>query len=370
MGRPEDDAGRGLAPDARIGPALGRQHALDGLRGLAALAVAIAHCNLAVTGTDVWAARLRDFHDLPVASLAGRLFYVVSPGDAAVTLFFVLSGYVLWSAFARHGTTTLADLPDYTLRRAYRLMPVAIVSAIPIGFVVNASAFDLARTMLLLTNDLNGVLWTLQVEVVGSFPIFLVRIMVGESRAGLVGSVLVALALSYPLRAFSSALFLPAFLLGALVSASPARWWTSRALLGASVSGLALASLLFSHSVRARYVEMAAAAAVIACTLVRPLAALKAPQVQFLGAVSYPFYLTHGTTLLAAQHLGLVTGIGNAAGRIVAYVLLTVPVALAAAWLLHVLIEAPAMRFRPRLGTARIQGKPGAARSAAGQARP
>ena len=49
---------------------MGRNHALDSLRGLAALAVALGHCVLAVTGQGAWALRLADFPGQDAATAA------------------------------------------------------------------------------------------------------------------------------------------------------------------------------------------------------------------------------------------------------------------------------------------------------------
>src|SRR4051794_26674435 len=110
-----------------------RSNALDGLRGLAALAVAFAHCNLAIMGTGPWVATIRDYGNLSGPEIASGLLYVLFPGHAAVTLFFVLSGHVLWRSFKRRPPSSLFDLLNYVASRAYRLLPVAIVSAIPFG---------------------------------------------------------------------------------------------------------------------------------------------------------------------------------------------------------------------------------------------
>src|SRR3954452_15317051 len=160
---------------------MSRSHALDGLRGLAALTVAFAHCNLAVMGPGPWAATLRDYGSLSGAEIASSLLYVVFPGHAAVTLFFVLSGHVLWQSFQRRQPNSLVDLPNYMVSRAYRLLPVAIVSAIPFGFLTDASAADLVANMLLLSHSINGVLWSLQVEAVCSLAIFLGWLLTGGS---------------------------------------------------------------------------------------------------------------------------------------------------------------------------------------------
>ena len=118
---------------------MSRNQAFDGLRGLAALAVAFAHCNLAVTGPGTWAASIWDYPVLSGTEIASSLLYVAFPGHAAVTLFFVLSGHVLWQSFRRHQPRSLRNLPDYLAGRAYRLLLVSIASAVPLAVLTKAS---------------------------------------------------------------------------------------------------------------------------------------------------------------------------------------------------------------------------------------
>ncbi|MFL5251947.1 MAG: acyltransferase family protein, partial [Rhodopila sp.] len=106
---------------------------LDGLRGIAALSVALGHCLLQVTGLPLWGTSLRDFPSMQAADIAMRVFSPLLPSDAAVMVFFVLSGHVLWQSFQRRQARFLAGLPDYASARIYRLMPLVIVTGLPIG---------------------------------------------------------------------------------------------------------------------------------------------------------------------------------------------------------------------------------------------
>ena len=101
-----------------------------------------------------------------------RMFSTLLPSDAAVMVFFVLSGHVLWRSFQRRQMRFLAGLPDYVSARIYRLMPLVIVTGLPIGLLSTASASELVRNMLLLSTSLNNVEWSLQVEMVASLTLF------------------------------------------------------------------------------------------------------------------------------------------------------------------------------------------------------
>jgi peptidoglycan/LPS O-acetylase OafA/YrhL len=331
-----------------------RNHALDGIRGLAALAVALGHSNLAVTGLGVWKAVLPDFPAMSAGEIVARLLYVVFPNDPAVTLFFVLSGHVLWASFARHGTG-LSGLPDYVIGRAYRLLPVAIAGAIPFAFLVNSSAGELAMNMLLLSTSINGVLWSLQVEVICSLAIFGAWIVVRGSPIGAALLFVAVGALAPAFRGSNFFLFFPAFLLGAAVFAVPERMLQNRAIFFGGLAFLVVPSLFLSHSAPSRAFEMVGAAAMIGATRANPLPVLTSRPVLFLGAVSYPFYVTHTAAVLTVERAGLLPAAGEPFLRMVVLAAGSITLSLCIAWLLHVAVELPAMRGRPLL---RLRSRP------------
>ena len=91
-------------PDPKIRP--GRDHAIEGLRGFAALAVFYNHLMQQQVGG--W-------------SPAPAWTWFVS-GPAAVLIFFVLSGYVIGAAY--RGRADVGAVKRYSLRRAIRLIPI------------------------------------------------------------------------------------------------------------------------------------------------------------------------------------------------------------------------------------------------------
>lgn len=328
----------------------GRNLSLDGLRGCAALSVALGHCALVAGGIGLWERSLRDFASMSWSDVLLRALSAVFPSDAAVVVFFVLSGHVLWMSFRRKDLRFVADLPDYACARAYRLFPLAIMGALPIAFLTNPPARALVMNMLLLSHDLNGVLWSLQVEVVASLGLFALW---GLTR-GSGWRLLLALGLGFaaiPLfRGNPYVVFFPAFILGALISCVPARFWHRPGVLPAGIAALLLTNLWFGHGGVTRCFEMAGATIVVAAVASGRLSALRWRLPHFLGAISYPFYLTHSLVLAEAARrlspevleqpfvtLGLLGCVTLAA---------TIP----AAWLLHVFVEDPVLRARPRFG--------------------
>jgi peptidoglycan/LPS O-acetylase OafA/YrhL len=96
-----------------------RDHALDGLRGLAALAVLCFH---------TW--NYRD--NRPRGVVNGLLNQGFFEGNRGLICFFVLSGFLLYRPFARAALTgeRAVELRGYTLRRAARIAPAYYVALI------------------------------------------------------------------------------------------------------------------------------------------------------------------------------------------------------------------------------------------------
>lgn len=104
-----------------------RDDALDGLRGLAALAVLCNHVGLATVG----------------AICAPRWLLWPADGTAAVMIFFVLSGYVI--GLTNPPSAETKDVRLYVRRRLLRLMPINVV-AVCLAWLV-ASHVDLWTTL-------------------------------------------------------------------------------------------------------------------------------------------------------------------------------------------------------------------------------
>lgn len=337
------------APETRETPLSdGRNLALDGVRGLAALSVALGHCMLIVAGVDVWSKTAFDFPAMPAQEIAGRLMHLLFPGNGAVMVFFVLSGHVLWGSFARK-RSAVADFPDYLLARVFRLLPLVIASTLLFLTLVTPTPWELAANMLLLSTSMNGVLWSLQVEMVGSLAIFIAWTATRDDARWLFAALALSAVAVLPFRGNALVVYLPAFLLGALTHHVPARIWQSRALLIVAFAVLLLPSIIFSYRGITRLLEILAATAIVGCVAAQRPRLLETPPVNFLGAVSYPFYLMHPLAVaFAMKLLGPLPGL-NFLFQFVLYALVSLLISLPLAWLLHVAVEMPTLRTRPRL---------------------
>lgn len=232
-----------------------RNRELDGLRGLAAMAVAIGHCITATFGIEVWQKSVADFASMSWQQIAGRLGHVLFPADAAVVVFFVLSGYVLWGSLVRRGSGDLTEFLPYAVSRAYRLLPVAIASAMALGFLIPTASIDLVKNALLLSYNINGPIWTLQVEVIGSLLIFAMFATVVRTTPFLLTIFTAGLAIAAIYNQHSLILFLSTFAMGASLHYLPVRWFESRWLMAAYLP-LIFADLLIGHGLIARFVAL------------------------------------------------------------------------------------------------------------------
>lgn len=363
-----------------------RYAALDGLRGIAALTVFSIH---------VWIYQLPNTVLLQRDSL-GKV--VLFEGRVAFVMFFVLSGYLLYRAFARAALNQgePVNVGSYLVRRAARIVPayyVAILGTLVLlslaGDVPGRRLVDAAKVPVFFVFGqnyspdtllkLNAATWTLAVEVafylmlpvIGWLALRTSRGRPGRQAALLAGLAVAGLAWNAidlaagwgPVAAHSPPSFLPYFACGMLVALLvEARHRAAAPPLGrgasaALVAGAAVVLFLngwwhatgahdsVAMEVLADCGAAVAFAAVIASLVlgtgtgarwmgVRPLA--------WMGEITYGFYLWHIPVIVCARGLGVLPG-----GALSGFMLLPVAIAFgAASWYL---VERPIMRRARRL---------------------
>ncbi len=373
-------------------PAMGRSRfaALDGVRALAAFAVLCTHVGFA-SGRSV--------NGTPLAPLLSRL-------DFGVTLFFLLSGFVIYRpyALAAFADRSAPGMRRFYIRRAARILPAYWLAVIATLGVLSPrpARLDDWLSYLTLTQTYNGhnrdasltQMWTLSVEM--SFYL-LVPAFAGwvSSRPGatptgvlrrqlllLAGLVAVAFAANLVGNLGStpgpkSLLWLPAnldwFALGMLLAvvsvapAGPRSFGTLRELANAGGSCWLLGALLFWFAT----LPLAGPRVLAVLTgwewsfrhylyglsaLLFLLPLMLAPDNRFgsffgrrplrdLGVISYGFYLWHLPVLIAVQHR---LGYRTFDGHFWVLLVTTALVAGAAATLSWHLVEKPAMRWASR----------------------
>jgi peptidoglycan/LPS O-acetylase OafA/YrhL len=309
---------------------------LDVLRGCAALAVVVFHYSRHGS---------RYFADYPFAFLYGRF---------GVQLFFVISGFVIYFTLERSRT-----LLDFAFSRFSRLYPaywaaIAIVFGHSVlalhkhpwwaGYAVNATMLQEFMGF----GNLDAVFWTLGVELVFYavmalvFSLGLLRQIVPVSIVWLLVAVIWSQVAQFDGSTFTSVrqsfLILPSapyFIAGMMLYLMRSR--------GAQLQYLGMLALAWLAIVFVDGFPDAWVAALIfgtiALAIAGRLAFLVSPFTLWLGAISYPLYLTHrnfGYPLLFwfdAHHVPHLIALA-----------MTITAALLLAWAVSVSVERPAMR--------------------------
>jgi peptidoglycan/LPS O-acetylase OafA/YrhL len=154
---------------------------LQSLRGLAALSVAVGHTAICVPNALIETVPVT-LTNFPLLVL--RLLF---QANSAVVFFFVLSGLVLGASLQRSANEPfIGRISSFAVRRLFRLMPIVIVSLLfasalfksiegysipPMAtwfngyFRVPVNWSGLLRNMMFAENSINGVLWSIWVEV-------------------------------------------------------------------------------------------------------------------------------------------------------------------------------------------------------------
>ncbi len=383
-----------LLPEVAIAPAGARLyavldghrfHQLDGLRGIAAVMVGVNHACGSVINLAAYAA----------GGTAVMLAANIISGAVAVDLFFVMSGFFL--CMMLEGLEA-RQVGRFYLRRLVRLVPPAVVSiALIYAYARYAltqppvyadaaadytqfyadnhaiAAHELLLNVLLVRHTLNPVLWTIRIEIAASvlFPLLFftknLRSGLPYRSALLLLLLLAAVALrNHQKLGLDTFHYLYIFYAGAWVRdfgpAVRAMRRPAAALLAAgAVAGLILSGafdptygghpLLFDMPVTLCGAVLVAALAYGGMAAVQGFMQHKV--MQFLGRISYSFYLIDWVAVRATGSVVLYLGIAQRDGVAAAVFIVTVvatAAGLAAAYLLHVAVEQPAVAFSRFLG--------------------
>jgi peptidoglycan/LPS O-acetylase OafA/YrhL len=281
----------------------GRNDQLDGLRGYAASGVIIYHCfgNLLKVPPLLESSSIHDAF--------ARALVAIFNGDAAVQLFFVMSGAVLMSSLQRSREAPWMIVRRFAIERFFRLFPALIVCVLvtaALWYAIGSppSVEAVVDNLMLYQPAIVGQTWTLNAEVL-AIPFILASYLVFRSR-GLVWLLVLDAALLtmarhlphhdvlYFLRASAYC-----FVLGMLIPTPLGRRVAT--LLPSSMLWLVMVLMLFVPHLTSSYVNSTntvretLAACVVTMLFYKQGGAIGAwferPHAVFLGRISYSLYL-------------------------------------------------------------------------------
>jgi peptidoglycan/LPS O-acetylase OafA/YrhL len=153
--------------------------ALDGLRGYAALAVTFYHAILQLQPALIDRVLMPSVGALQSEDLPAKAVLAIFDGEAAVLLFYVLSGCVLCRSLVK-APSSPRSLSLFTLRRALRLLPpMAVCMAVMwglsqsyaiagIGTFPVVTAWNAAKNALLIQISVHGPSTSIQIEALAT----------------------------------------------------------------------------------------------------------------------------------------------------------------------------------------------------------
>ncbi len=277
-----------------------RNHQLDGLRGCAAVMVSVFHTILCMDETLIPRIVYGDVSKLPDAySWFAKVILKLFSGETAVFIFFVLSGTVLFQSLMRPRRPFPSEALIFTVRRLVRIYPaliicLAVMTLYSVAMGRPISPYDFAVNSALYAFAINGVTWTLNVEVVAVG--FILAAYLGWRVGSEWGLIAVAIGIGIALRspwlqsvAVTFKNFWVFFVLGMLI---PTRigGWIARMLPMMAWPFILLIVIIFKSTL-----QQGAIALLVAMLYYNKAGALghvlEKPVPQFLGRISYSFYL-------------------------------------------------------------------------------
>ena len=277
-----------------------RNHQLDGLRGYAAVMVSVFHTILCMDETLIPRIVYGEVSKLPDAySWFAKVVLKIFSGETAVFIFFVLSGTVLFQSLMRARRPFLSEALVFTVRRLVRIYPaliicLAIMTLYSVAIGSSVSLYDLAVNSALYAFPINGVTWTLNVEVVAI--VFILAAYFGWRIASEWGLIAAAIAIGIALRfpwlqsvAVTFKGFWAFFVLGMLIPTRIGSW------IAGMVPMIAWPVVLLTVVIFKSTLQQGAIALLVAMLYYNKTGALGhvlgKPVAQFLGRISYSFYL-------------------------------------------------------------------------------
>ena len=305
-------------------------NAAESIRGLACLAVVFSHLAMS------FFPYLHHFDATEITDLHWVYYVHHSPfgflysGDAAVFVFFVLSGYVLSYAILRKPEQFKSRLKSMMLKRYPRLMIPALTSCLIIwatfsvihinsehvgmwlqafatqNFSLKTAIYEgMIGAFLFSESNVNWVLWTMTIELIGSFALFLLLFLYRWKHLAFWLGSIILLILAYYWRGQGFCMGIASFVVGIYIYlyAKPIPTWLAFIMLfvglylaGAHNTSHAYAGLyavLGEHTYD--YGNFLAGPFIVYSVLMNPFLSkgLDHPILVWLGKLSFSIYLMH-----------------------------------------------------------------------------
>lgn len=295
---------------------------LTAMRGIAAVIVAIYHCFL-----------IFNYASHSLDRVIGKLVLFFFHGTTSVVIFFVLSGFVLGISLNKLGSQVIAHYPQFVARRIVRLWPTFVVSTllallyIPLfyqlpefssvsGWFLNKfqdpiTAENIFQNLFFITTDLNPNVWSLKLEVLGSFCLPFLFVYAGKTNRFFdIIFIMVCTGLGY-ISGYPDLYVLNMFYLGLMVPKwQPIFQYISKFKLPIFMACFLLMNLLMGFGKWTAW-QNSLILAVLAFFLVGIVANTKTsefkwldhPMANYFGKISYCLYLLQFLTMAMMTHL-------------------------------------------------------------------
>jgi peptidoglycan/LPS O-acetylase OafA/YrhL len=278
-------------------------------------------------------------------------------GGIGVSIFFVLSGYLIGATLLHEGLSGDVDNQSsrfrrkisirfkavlrFLIRRIFRIVPLYYAVVFTVLFLMHATksmhyhAFEASLSdLLLFSKKLRwvgyavGVFWTLHIEMFFYLLIALLYMLIGKSGIyrymPLIFAVALILAIFNPAPLLFIGLgrlyqYLPLLMLGLLLNHEVINRFGKKIKPGYAIVAIGLALVLFFIIFRINkpkfsqiafllfnYLAAVNTAILIIVSFSLPLDKLRLPMLSGVGLISYSLYLTHGLILDYGDYLGIV----------------------------------------------------------------
>jgi peptidoglycan/LPS O-acetylase OafA/YrhL len=363
---------------------------LDGLRGIAALMVAVYHSyKILSLGSDhaIQEQSLTTFTD--ISHIITRSIFVVTNGEMAVVFFFLLSGFVLSRSLEKSGIS-LTSIVSFYVKRFFRIYPVFFVVIVVTMFILRGDIFlrnfpytsewfnslvnctfslkELISNLLFRSVSLSSVSWTLKVEVWVSllFP-FLFLLSTRISRFLNIAVLIALMVGAYYIPHPDYIPYMYIFYLGIIMSSFkdifntlvPMKNKYKNILFIGGIVLFFIVSENITRSIRL-YIESFIGWGIIGLIVYGDFSSLNTllrhRYVNLLGKISYPFYLTHFLvlyvfTLVLFTYFPIQQYLDYSLFIHTFIMIATISIAIGISVLLHKYIEIPMISIGRKIGS-------------------